>query len=564
MDSTHVQPTGASRNLAPLLLVGSPERKRVIMAITDALLPLVNVKPEDARGAVRVAAGHLHALAPEVRAEARPHALARLEAIDLDDDERADLVTLLDTPPEPDPLHDPLPDGVDPASELATAHRIVRGHGANLRYCDALGGWMAWDVRRWARDDDAPYRCAMETVGRMLVCAAEVMAQAVGKNERAEADALLRAARRAQSEPAIRHALELARHLLAVGVEVWDRDPMRFNVVNGTIHLQTGELRPHRRDDYITRLSPVDYDPNADAPTWLRVTSRALPDPDLLDHAQRAIGYSISGLTGEQVMFVAHGSGANAKSTIIEALRFVMGDYATHAATDTLMQSRGPRGPENDVARLRGSYFVTLTESAEGRRLDEERVKRLTGGDTITARYLYAEPFEFTPVCKLWLITNDLPRVTGGEAIWRRLRLIPFGVVIPEGERDPNLPEKLRAEAPGILAWAVRGCLAWQIQGLAPPDAVRNAGSAWRDDEDPLADWIADRCVEAPGTLTTLAALYESYTAHARAANAEPISRRVFGDRLAVRGYARAKSGKRGHRGIALSGESRQTEAMLS
>jgi putative DNA primase/helicase len=264
-------------------------------------------------------------------------------------------------------------------------------------------------------------------------------------------------------------------------------DPWRLTVMNGTLDLRTGEMGEHRREDLYTRFVPVEYDPVAECREWLVFLNRVLNgNEELIAFLQRAMGYSLTGSTGEQCLFFLHGSGANGKSTFLEILRALLGDYAVQADFATFLENRND-GPRNDIARLFGARVVTSSEVGEGKKVNESLVKSLTGTDRVAARFLYAEAFEFLPTFKLWLAANHKPVIRGTDtAIWRRIRLVPFTVEIPEGERDPELPNRLRAELPGILAWAVQGCLLWLESGLGVPDQVRAATDAYRRESDIL------------------------------------------------------------------------------
>jgi putative DNA primase/helicase len=467
-----------------------------------------------------------------------------------------------DTPIAIDPSI--LPEGVVHGTDLAAAHLLVDQHGRDLRYCGELG-WLAWDARRWAGDDTAERRRRMHCVGRSIeLYAAQLLedaARATSKTEaeelRAQAQKYARWARQTQTDSGIAHALSVAEALVPLRAAALDLAPMLVTTRSGTLDLRAdgNELRDFRREDLITRLTGCAYDPHAAAPAWEAFVERVLPDAEVRAFVQRALGYSLTGDTSEQIMFIAHGVGANGKSSLLETVRHVMGDYATHVQTDTLMAIGRPRGADNDLMRLRSARFVTAIESGEGKRLDEPRIKSLTGGDTVTARLLYHEPIEFRPTAKLWLATNHRPEVTGTDhAIWRRLRLIPFEVTIPEAERDPELQAKLRAESDGILAWMVRGCLDWQQGGLRAPEAVMAATESWRADSDELMRFIVDRCEVLEGVRTRSGDLYAAYTTWARAeGNREPLSSQAFGRRVTEAGFAeqRAKDA-RYRRGIGL------------
>jgi putative DNA primase/helicase len=335
-----------------------------------------------------------------------------------------------------------------PCTDLGNAERLVDRCGGLVRYDHAGARWLVWDGRRWVvdRTDDVG-RLAKETIRGIRDEAARA-----GHERRRK---LLLHALASESDVRIRAMLARAKAEpgLAVTRDRLDANPLELTVANGRLDLRTSALSPHRPDAYATKLSPVEYYPGAECRQWLRFLHRIFGgDAQLIGYLQRAVGYSLTGKTTEDVLFLLHGSGANGKSTLLEVLRAMLGEYAACAAFDTFLQRR-EGGPREDIARLDGARFVTATEGREGRRLDEALIKSVTGGDMVTARHLYQGSFEFVPQFKLWLATNHLPRIEGGDdAIWRRIRLIPFGVQIPEAERDPGLVDRLRTELPG------RGC----------------------------------------------------------------------------------------------------------
>jgi putative DNA primase/helicase len=252
------------------------------------------------------------------------------------------------------------------------------------------------------------------------------------------------------------------------------------------------------------------------------------------------------------VMFILHGTGANGKSTLLGIIKTLLADYAKNCQPDTLTTSR-TNGVDNDLARLRGARFVTSIESDEGRRLAEARIKQLTGGDTVTARFLFHEHFEFVPTFKMWLATNHKPEIRGGdEAIWRRLLLIPFNIQIPKPERDLDLPEKLKEELPGILAWAVRGCQRWNSVGLKPPKEVIAATSEYRNEEDRLTAFIDQRCETGAHKKDAAGELYKAYKEWALENGEEPLTSTAFGRRLDEKGYG-MKRGRKGRVRVGLS-----------
>lgn len=448
----------------------------------------------------------------------------------------------------------------DPASpegfsDIANASRLAGRCAGTLKFCDAMG-WLHYDGRRWALDRrDRIIEMAKE-VALANVAAAEAMAPVLSEKE---GKALLAAARRCLQEPRIRAMVTLAQSdpRVRVGAEELDTDPFALNVLNGTLDLRTGELRPHRPEDLITKVAPVDHDPAATCPTWDAFLRRILDgNGRLIAFLQEAVGYALTGDTSEQVIFLLHGTGANGKSTLLETLTDMLGDYWAKMNAETLQdQMRSAGAASEDVAKLAGARFVTSVEIPPGRPLNTALVKELTGGDTVQARFLYRPFFSFRPRFKAFLAMNQKPTIRDPtEGIWRRIRQIPFTVTIPPGERDKKLPEKLRAEMPGILAWAVRGCLSWQRNGLSTPEEVVAATESYRAEQDALAAFLADCCVVAPGLEVATKDLLKAYKEWCEASGEEPLSATAFGKRLSERGFPSGRAhGGRVRRGLALA-----------
>jgi len=434
-------------------------------------------------------------------------------------------------------------------TDSGNAERLVALHGKDLRYCYAWKTWLVWDGKRWKKDGQGEVeRRAKDTVR-------DLYAEASHWGDEHTRQSIAKWAIQSESERRIRAMISLARSEPGISVlpEELDRNPWLFNVANGTLDLRTGELRPHRREDLITKLSPVEYDPEAKAPLWESFLERVLQDEELIAFIQRAVGYALTGDTSEQVLFLLYGTGANGKSTFLETIRAMLGDYAQHTSFETFLARRG-EGVRNDIARLVSARLVTAQEVESGRRLAESLVKLLTGGDTVTARFLYSEYFEFKPEFKLFLAANHKPIIRGTDlAIWRRIRLIPFTVTIPPEEQDHRLGEKLKKELPGILAWAVRGCLEWQERGLGLPPQVKAATEAYREEMDILAAFLNERCVISPEAVTPAKDLYAAYTQWCFEYGERPETQRSFGMRLSERGFERTKHKGRCHwRGITL------------
>jgi putative DNA primase/helicase len=439
-------------------------------------------------------------------------------------------------------------------TDLGNARRLVSLHGQDLHYCHPWDKWLAWDDARWCADETAEvYRRAKDAVR-------EIYAEAVGMGE-SERKTISRWAISSETRGRIDAMIALARSEPGVPVlpDQLDADRWLLNVANGTVDLRTGVLREHRRGDFITKLAPVDFNPAAKCPLWTVFLRRIMAENEaLIMFLQRAVGYSLTGDVSEQVLFLLYGTGANGKSTFIDVVLSVLGGYATMTAPGLLLSSRNDRHP-TEVADLFGARFAASVEVGEGRRMAEERVKQLTGGDRVKARRMQEDFWEFAPTHKLWIAANHKPVIRGTDlAIWRRIRLVPFTVAIPKEEQDRGLPGKLKAEAAGILAWAVQGCLNWQREGLATPAAVDVATGDYREEMDILADFIAERCVEDEGAESTAGKLYDAYAVWAKLNGDKfPLSKRAFGLRLGERGFESVKQGKsrvRSWRGIRLSG----------
>ena len=380
--------------------------------------------------------------------------------------------------------------------------------------------------------------------------------------------ALSKHARSSEARNRIDNMLELGKSEpgIPITVDELDDDPWAFNCTNGALDLQTGQLREHRREDLITKLAPVAYDPTAECPQFLAFLEQIMDgNQDLIRFLQRAIGYSLTGLTREQVLFLLYGLGANGKSTLLEALAMLLGDYAQQADFATFLVRRN-EGPRNDIARLRGARFVSATEAESGARMSEVLVKQLTGGDTVTARFLHQEFFDFKPEFKLWLAANHKPVIRGTDnAMWRRIKLIPFAVTIPESEQDKNLPAKLQAELSGILAWAVRGCLEWQEHGLGEPEAVKAATGEYREEMDVLGDFLAECCILELGATAKATELYRNYKSWCEQNGIRELSQRVFGSGLTERGVERQRKTDGWYRlGIGLLAQNMTLEAKMT
>ena len=370
-------------------------------------------------------------------------------------------------------------------------------------------GWLAFDGQRWKPDS-------------FLQCleSAKETARLIRKEVKHLSDDLAKTARKrfadtSLSKASLERMIDLAKSLLMVDDSKLDADPWLFNATNGTINLRTGDCEEHDPRDLLTKLAPVAAHRAAKCPQFRKFLRRITNgDRALMKYIKKCAGYTLTGLTQEQVFFFCYGkSGDNGKSTLANLLRDMMGDYSRHTPTETLLTKQYDNNIPADLARLAGVRMVTAIEANFNRHLDEAKLKSITGGEPITARFMRQNFFEFTPTFKLWLVANDMPRVRGTDtAFWRRVRVIPFEVKIPDFEKDLELPTKLRQEFPGILAWAVRGCKEWQVNGLFEPPAIRQASARWLAAADHLKKFVEECLIADPKNRLASSMLHNQYT----------------------------------------------------
>src|ERR671911_1903356 len=420
-------------------------------------------------------------------------------------------------------------------TDLGNAERFVDAHRDHVLWCPARKAFLVWDGNRYRWDERA------EVLKLAHKAARSIFHEAVHAEDEAEQKTITKWALASQNESRLNAMLSQAKPYLAVGMEELDRDPWLVNCQNGTLDLRTGKLKDHDPGDRITKIVPVDYDPDAPAPRFNQFLKEALVDDALIKFVKRYSGYTLTGITRERLLAILYGVGKNGKTTLTELLHEVLGDYARNTDVETLLIKRY-QGVGNDVAALKGARFVSAAEVEKGRRLAESKVKQLTGRDTVTARFLFGENFDFKPEFKLWLSTNNKPVIQGtDDAIWDRIRLIPFTQRFDGDRQDPKLPEKLRAEMPGVLAWMVEGCLEWQEHGLGEPESVREATEQYRAEMDTLAAFIEDRCVVRPDAVAPATPLYKEYQMWCDDAGEKPETQKMFGMRLRERGFVSDK-----------------------
>lgn len=424
-----------------------------------------------------------------------------------------------------------------PFTDAGNAERLHALYGDRFRYSHPQRAFFVWDGTRWAQDE----RGAMRHLARET--ARELYSQAWDVKDADLQDQIIKHARKSEGSQAISNMLKEAGCIPGVAVlpDELDRGALLLNVRNGTLDLRTGELRPHRREDLLTKMAPVDYEPGAKCPRWLRFLGEVFaPHPDIPDFIQRAVGYSLTAETREECLFLCYGTGRNGKGVFLKTVCDVLGDYASTADFSAFLVRKND-GPRDDIANMRGRRLVRAEESNEGARLAEGIVKTLTGGDRVRARRLHENSYEFDPTWKIWLATNHKPAIRGTDpAIWSRLKLIPFEVSFA-GREDRGLKQRLRDELPGILAWAVEGCLRWQEDGLEFPDSVLNATAEYRDESDHVGRFIAEECVTLPNCQSPARSLYGAYRKWAEAAGEGELTETEFGRRMIDRGYQRKR-----------------------
>ena len=431
-------------------------------------------------------------------------------------------------------------------TDLGNAQRLVHRHGKDLRYAEEVGRWYVWDGRRWRS------RKANEVVRRAADTVRAIVSEYGTEQDSARRRKILDHAIASESGRAIREMVRLSEADERVAIEAADLDaqPMLLNCRNGVVDLKTGKLHSHRREDLLTKVSPIDYDPDAKCPTWERFLARVFAanaedpndagDLDLIGFVQRLLGYATTGDVGEQVLPIMWGGGSNGKSTLLNVVREIMGKGYAAKAPRGLLMARNSESHPTEMMVLFGARLVIATESRRGQRLSEELVKDLTGGEAIQARYMKQDFFEFEPTHKLVLCTNHRPRIPeSDDGIWRRVLLVPFrtkfwnpakGEAGPDHlKRDNTLMAKLRQEYSGILAWLVRGCVEWQRNGLGAPQAVQDETATYREEEDRVAQFLGE-CCEVSNAVgnTVLKDVYASYCRWTEEAGGRAMNRNDF------------------------------------
>lgn len=435
-------------------------------------------------------------------------------------------------------------------TDLGNAQRLIRTYGQNLRFCALLGGWFVWTGQKWERDITGQVQRMAQEVAR------SIYAEAREETDPEERTKIAKHAIASEAASRQRALLDLAwsQEGIAVAPEAWDADLWLLNCENGTVDLRTGELTPHRREDMITKLAPVVYDPDAEAPLWEAHLAMFILDMQVRRQVQRDLGVALVGETLDEVLSIWHGTGANGKSTTSQTLQRILGDYAQSAAPNLLVESKHENHP-TEIADLRGARLVFSVEIGDNKNLDEAKVKLLTGGDTKKARLMRQDFFEFPQTFSIAMLVNHLPNISGtDDGIWRRIRLIPWTVRIAERDRKPqaSVITSLVAEGPGILRWLLRGLADWQSDPHWTADAVTEATSSYKDEQDRIGAFLLDSCQIGPTYSVLVGDLYETYASWCEDTDQEPVGKTDMGRLLKQRGIRQKRTEKGARRWIGL------------
>ncbi len=427
-------------------------------------------------------------------------------------------------------------------TDLGNADRFISQHGNDVMHCHDLGCWMVWQEDRWLPDG------IKEVEGRAQDTVRGIHSEIMSESSPEKQAEIMKWAKQSQSGSRIREMVRMAQSNRTFSTHsTWlDKDDYVLNLVNGTLNLKTKEFYKHNRQDLLTKIAPTEYDPEAICPIWIKFLSQIFGyDKELLLWVQKAMGYALTGDTSEQCLFMLWGKGRNGKSTFLNTIKQILGDYTTQVQPETLMTRRNNDGgsPRSDLMALRGARFVTASEGERGQQLAESLIKQLTGGEVLSCRGLYQKTqVEFMPKFKLFFATNYKPQIGGTDlGISRRIRLIPFDYTVPADQVDYELSRKLMNEAPGILSWMVEGCYRWQEDGLGIPASVKEATEDYLAENDQVEKFIADCCLKNESCSVRTGDLYVVYEQWATDCEDQVLKLKAFGQALADKGFEKKR-----------------------
>jgi putative DNA primase/helicase len=425
-------------------------------------------------------------------------------------------------------------------TDSTNAERLFNEHGRDIRYNTAWKKWVVWNGKFWEIDEG----CA-KVQEKTLAMVRNIYREQLKTEDHRERIEIENFGKISESTRRRESLVKAAQYIPCLNIksEDFDKNPWLLNVNNGTIDVMTGEFREHRQEEMITKIATVDYDPNADCPLWKKFIREIMDyKEELISFVQTAAGWAMTGDNSEQTMFILFGTGANGKSTFLNTLMYILGDYATATPTETFMKRSGDQST-NDIARLRGTRLVTTTEVEQGRRLSEPLIKKITGNDQMTARFLYGEYFNFTPTFKIWMATNHKPVIKGNDhGIWRRIKLIPFTTRIEEEQQDKMLESKLREEASGILNWLLEGTGRWKRERLKAPRIVLTATDEYRGEMDVIGNFLKERCIQQKGVNIRIREFYKAYADWCDENKEHPISERFLSMRIKELGFEQTRT----------------------
>jgi P4 family phage/plasmid primase-like protien len=421
-------------------------------------------------------------------------------------------------------------------TDVGNGQRLARAFGDRLLYCYDKKTWLYYERGRWAEDGGARIDTLCKQVSAAMI---QESAAALAKNgDDDDAKRLHVWAIKSASKERIVAMERMARSELPVDAAALDADPYALNVLNGTIDLRTGRLRPADPADLLCKQAPVPYEPAATAPEFEKFVREILPNDETRAYVQRALGYTLTGDTSEHAFFILFGRGSNGKTTFMNIVKAAMGDYAYTADMEAFIDSNNPNASREEKAQMPGKRLVMASEMQQGAPLNEQFIKNATGGEAIRGRALYQNSFEFTPQMKVFLYMNHLPRVRGTDhGMWRRIKALPFKTTIEEERKDKDLPKRvIKNELPGVLRWLVEGCLDWQRKGLGTCAEVTEATARYRRDQDVFALWFEDECT-TDGALGDLRApvglVWSKYLDWCQRNGSRPLGKNEFQNRLA-------------------------------
>ena len=412
-------------------------------------------------------------------------------------------------------------------TDLGNSKRFITQCGHLCRYVYHFREWYVWNGLVWEKDQNGGImRLAKNVVENMTA------------ESRSGPQELVQHAKKSESFAAIKNMVQLAKSELYIDPSDLDRHHWLFNVTNGTIDLRTGQLMAAKQEHLMTQQATIEHREDAKAVRWMDFLQQIMNgNEELIKFIQRAAGYSLTGSVSEQVIFFLYGDGQNGKSTFLSILSAMMGSYARTLLARSLMVKKYD-GINNDIAALKGARLVVTSEGEQDQYLAEALIKQLTGGDQRKARFLFGEYFEYEPTDKIWFMTNHKPVIKGRDAgIWRRILLIPFAVAIAAEDQDKQLKEKLMNELPGILNWAIEGCLEYQRHGLNPPQGILAASKAYMAEMDLVNQFVEETCEVEAGSKVRLKELYGRYIEWSKIRGTHILGCKKFQQELKVHGY---------------------------